>query len=119
MFSSLSQEATDKEQLANAAVDAPDHTKQAETIEVAAERWRDRAFTSQEHLSKHFNDGVPGKAIYRVTTKNGWSFLEQFRLGKDGMAYSWTGVMFKPDDLYEITGVLVKASKERQASGGL
>lgn len=94
-----------------ASEDATEAPRQAENIEQAAERWRANAFFTQEHLSKHFNQGEPGTAKFRITEKDGWSFLEQFRLGKDGLAYHWTGLMFKTSDTHELTNVLLKASK--------
>jgi len=115
MFSGLTRQQVEAEQKALAEEDAVEAHKQAESIEQAAERWRANAFFTQEHLSKHFNDGEPGTAVYRLTEKDGWQFLEQFRLGKDGKAYGWTGLMFKDSDLYEITNVFVKASKAKKA----
>ncbi len=85
-----------------------------ESIEQAAERWRATAFFTQEHLSKHFNESLPGKEKYRLTLKDGWRYLEQFRLDKLGGAYHYCGLMFQDDNLYELTGLLVKASKEKQ-----
>jgi hypothetical protein len=111
MFSKLTQQQVDAEQVALAEEDAKDAPRQAESIERASVRWRDNAFFTQEHMSKHFNNGEAGKAVFRVTEKNGWSFLEQFRLGKDGMAYHWTGLMFRTSDTHELTNVLLKASK--------
>jgi len=90
----------------------------AETIEQAAERWRANAYFTQEHLSKHFNDGLPGKEKYRLTLKDGWRYLEQFRLDSKGGAYHYSGVMFRDDSLYELTGLFVRASKEKDANGG-
>lgn len=88
-----------------------------ESIERASERWRASAMMTQEHVSKHFNDGEPGKAVFRVTQKDNMLFLEQFRHGKDGQAFHWSGVMFKPGDLYELTECLVKAARERKRNG--
>ncbi len=93
--------------------DAPDGHKQGESIEVAAERWRANAFFTQEHLSKHFNAGLPGEEKYRLTLKDGWRYLEQFRLDSKGGAYHYCGVMFRDESLYEITGLFVAASKEK------
>ncbi len=87
----------------------------SENIEQAAERWRNQAFFTQEHLSKHFNESVPGKEKYRLTLKDGWRYLEQFRLDKSGGAYHYCGLMFQDANLYELTGLLVKASKEKQS----
>ncbi len=85
----------------------------AETIEAASERWRNNAFATQEHVSKHFNESVPGTEKYRLTKKEGWWYLEQYRLDKSGAAYHYAGLMFADDNLYELTGLLVKASKEK------
>ncbi len=93
--------------------DVTDAPRQAETIEAAAERWRANAFFTQEHLSKHFNDCVPGKEKYRLTLKDGWRYLEQFRLDKSGGAYHYCGLMFADENLYELTGLLAKASREK------
>ncbi len=87
----------------------------SENIEQAAERWRNQAFFTQEHLSKHFNESLPGKEKYRLTLKDGWRYLEQFRLDSKGGAYHYSGVMFKDENLYELTGLFVKASKEKQS----
>ncbi len=108
------QDALSEKEAATAQEDVKDAPKVSETIEVAAERWRNNAFFTQEHLSKHFNDGEPGKATFRLTEKDGWQFLEQFRHGKDGQAYHWTGLMFKDSDLFEIAGVVVKAAKAKR-----
>ncbi len=94
--------------------DATDAPRMSETIEVAAERWRNNAFFTQEHLSKHFNESLPGKEKYRLTLKDGWRYLEQFRLDKSGGAYHYAGVMFADENLYELTGLFVKAAKEKQ-----
>jgi hypothetical protein len=85
-------------------------------IEVSAERWRNQAMSVQEHVSKHFNDGEPGRAVFRLTNKDNMMFLEQFRHGKDGKAFHWSGVMFHKDDLYELTNVFVRASKAANGS---
>lgn len=93
--------------------------KGSETIEQAAERWRNNAFFTQEVVSKSF--GKPetkNQSVYRLTTKDGWTFLEQYRMGKDGMAYHWAGIMFPESDLYEITSVFVRASKEKHGKSG-
>lgn len=92
----------------------PEAFKGSETIEQAAERWRNNALFTAEHLSKHFNDSQPDTAKYRITVKGDWLFLEQFRLGKDGHAYHWAGLMFQEKDLYEVTSVFVKASKAKK-----
>ncbi len=93
--------------------DVQEAHKQAETIEVAAERWRNNAFFTQEHLSKHFNESVPGKEKFRLTLKDGWRYLEKFSIDKSGGAYHYCGVMFRDESLYELTGLFVAASKEK------
>ncbi len=93
--------------------DTTESVRLSETIEVAAERWRNNAFFTQEHFSKHFNDSIPGTAKYRITEKGGNMFLEQFRLGKDGEAYHWSGVMFASSDLNELTNVFVRAARSK------
>lgn len=93
--------------------DTPEAGRVSETIEVAAERWRANAFFTQEHLSKHFNAGLPGKDKFRLTLKDGWRYLEQFRLDSTGGAYHYCGVMFRDESLYELTGLFVKAAKEK------
>ncbi len=93
--------------------DVPDTARLPETIEAAAEKWRRTAFFTQEHLSKHFNESLPGKEKYRLTLKGGWRYLEQFRLDKSGGAYHYCGLMFADENLYELTGLLVKASKDK------
>ncbi len=113
------QEALSDKEAATVQEDAPEAPRVSENIEKAAERWRNNAFFTQEHLSKHFNEGLPGTAKFRLTEKDGWQFLEQFRLGKDGEAYHWTGIMFKDSDMYELTSVLVKAAKAKQAKNEL
>ncbi len=118
LFSQAVTDAKDRELLAEATVeDTVEVPRQSESIEQAADRWRQNAFFTQEHLSKHFNAGEPGKAVFRITEKDGWSFLEQLRLGKDGLAYHWTGLMFKTTDTYELTGVLLKAAKALKEAG--
>ncbi len=103
---------------AKAAVEAPDVIgvpKQAESIEVAAERWRNNAFFTQEHVSKHFNGSVPGKEKFRLTLKDGWRYLEKFSLDKAGGAYHYCGVMFLDESLYDLTALFVAASREKAA----
>jgi len=114
MFSVLTKEQADKQEAAEAASaaaeDAKEAPKQAETIEQAAERWRNNAFFTQEHMSKSWGNAIE-KGVFRLTERNGWLFLEQYRNGRDGMAFHWAGVMFPTTDLYELTNVFVKASK--------
>lgn len=94
--------------------DAVEVEKPAETIEVQAERLRDKAFEFAEHLSKSWGQVIDG-GTYRLTTKGQYMLLEQFKHnGKESGAYGYTGVMFPIGDLYELTNVLVKASKEKQ-----
>lgn len=88
--------------------------KGSETIEQAAERWRATAFWGSEHFSKSWPDRPREKGVYRLTEKDGNLFLEQFVNGTSGNAYKWAGVMFSTSDLYEITSVFVKASKDKQ-----
>lgn len=121
MFSGLTREQEAKEAVHNAkeAIQAEDiqgeTSKPAETIEQAADRWRDNAFAVTEHVSKSFGKGMVNQGVYRLTARNGWLFLEQQRLGKDGMAFHWAGIMFPGSDLYELTSVFVKAAKERKS----
>ncbi len=82
-----------------------------ETIETAAERWRTNAFATQ--TSKHFNDSVPGREVFRLTIKDGWRYLEQFRLDSAGGAYHYAGLMFRDENLNELAGLLVRAAKEK------
>lgn len=89
--------------------------KVAETIEQSAKRWRATAMFTSEHLSKHFNEGLSEKSVFRITTKDNMMFLEKFSNDVSGKAYGWAGVMFRTDELYELTGVFVKASKELRA----
>lgn len=84
-----------------------------ENIEQAAERWRANAFFTQEHLSKHFNESLPGKEKYRLACNDKWYYLEQFRLDGKGGAYHYCGLMFAEENLYELTGLLVKASRDK------
>ncbi len=98
--------------------DVTEATKQAETIEVAAERWRANAFFTQEHVSKHFNQSAPGKEKFRLTLKDGWRYLEKFSLDSKGGAYHYCGVMFRDESLYELTGLFVAASKEKANVSG-
>jgi len=86
--------------------------KGSETIETAAERWRATAIFTAELFSKHYNDSVPGTDKYRLTIKGEHMFLEKFSLGKDGQAYHWAGLMFDKKNLFEITSVFVRASKD-------
>jgi hypothetical protein len=88
----------------------------AESIEVAAERWRNNALFTAEHLSKCFNQSVPETAKFRLTEKGDQMFLEKFSLDGKGQSYGWAGVMFHKDDLYELTSVFVRASKARAAT---
>lgn len=97
------------------AEDVQELPRQAETIEQAAERWRNNAFFTQEHFSKSFNNSEPGKGVFRLTEKDGNMYLEQFRLGRDGKAFHYAGLMFQSGDLYELTNVFVTASKARKA----
>lgn len=96
--------------------DASESKAPGGSIEVSAERWRANAFFTQEHLSKHFNQADQETGKFRITTSKGlpgWLLLERMGLNK-GDVYSWTGVMFKESELYEVTGVFVKASKAKQ-----
>jgi len=85
----------------------------SETIEQAAERWRQNAFYTNEFMSKRFTESVPETAKFRLTKKDGAVFLEKFQLGKDGYAYHWSGVMFKESDMDEITSVFVSEWRSR------
>ncbi len=112
------EDATNEDALDKPRQAGPNGPNGPETIETASRRWRDNAFYGQELLSKHFNDAPEDKAntaTFRLTSKDGWLFLEQYRHGKDGMAYHWSGVMFPYSDLYELAGVIVKAAKEKQS----
>ncbi len=113
MFAPAAVEAAIAQAQVVAPEDLHDAPKVAETVEVAAERWRANAFFTQEHLSKHFNEGLPGKEKYRLTLKDGWRYLEQFRLDSKGGAYHYCGLMLRDDSLYELTGLFVAASKEK------
>lgn len=121
LFQEAIQKATEptKEEIATAPEDAPEAIKApAETIEQQAQRWRDTAFYGQETVSKHFGVELmdkAGKETFRLTEKDGWMFLEKYANSKDGMAYHWSGVMFRSESLYELTGLFVKASRERKA----
>lgn len=98
--------------------DTADETKVAETIEQVADRGRDKAFETAEFLSKRWGEVIDG-GTYRLTLRGDLMLLDQFRHnGKESGAYGWTGVMFPKRDLYELTGVLVKASKRLQAEQG-
>jgi hypothetical protein len=93
----------------------------SETIEEAAERWRANAFYTQETWSKtHPEPTKPLLSKFRLTESGELMLLEKFTMDATGLGSShWTGVMFKQDDLYELTSCLVRASKKRQeASGG-
>ena len=109
MFTKLTQQEEDKLRLAQAIEDAKEETKPSEPIEVSAERWRANAFFTQEALSDNFEtpELVPeGQAVYRISERNGWAFLESRRLSKDGTAYGWTGVMFRKEDGPELLSCL-------------
>lgn len=92
--------------------DAPEEAKPTETIEQAAERWRANAFFAQEQVSKHFKDTEYANSVYRLTEKGDYIFLESFGSG-DGRG-KWTGIMFKSQDLYEITSVFVAAARKKK-----
>ncbi len=116
MFSTAAAGAANLEDATKA--DAEDTARVGEPIEVSAERWRANAFYTQELVSKLFlepPEARTGHATFRITQKNDWMFLEQFRNGKDGQAYHWSGVMWPASDLYELAGVILKAAKEKQA----
>jgi hypothetical protein len=81
-------------------------------IEDNLDRYRAQAMLAQESVSKNWS-GAKGQGVYRLTRKGEWMYLEQMRLGKDGEAFAWSGVMFPESDMYEITGVMVKASKAK------
>lgn len=107
---------TNVEAAAEADLDKVEH-KPSENIEQAANRWRDNAFFTQETVSKTFAKPPEEKAnvsTYRLTEKGAWMFLEEFRNGKDGWAYGWTGIMFRSDSLYELTNVFVRAAKAKK-----
>ncbi len=97
-----------------AAEDVPEDVSHGDpSIEANADRWRDKAFEVQEHLSKYFNTNEPGES-FRLTERGDLMLLEVFG-STSGKTYSkWTGVMFHRDSLYELTSVLVKASKARK-----
>lgn len=93
------------------------HGKSSESILEAADRWRASAFWCAENLSQSFPDALAGKfegQSYRLTQKDGNMFLEKFGL-KKGEAYSWVGIMFPADDLYELARTFVDAAKARKA----
>lgn len=118
MFTRLTAEQIQKQSEAEAEAlkvqeDIADAPKPAEPIEVSADRWRDNAFTMQEFVSKSFGKGDSDKGVYRLTEQKGWLFLEQYRLGKDGKAYHWAGLMFPSSDINELANVFLKAAKEK------
>lgn len=94
--------------------DAVEAHKTPETVEEQAERLREKAFETAEHLSKHWGQAIDG-GTYRLTTRGQFMLLEQFKHNGHPAAYGYTGVMFPISDLYELTGVLVKAAKEKKA----
>lgn len=102
-----------QEDIADAPKPAEAHSATVGPIEVSADKWRDNAFTMQEFVSKSFGKGDSDKGVYRLTEQNGWLFLEQFRLGKDGKAYHWAGLMFPSSDVNELANVFLKAAKEK------
>ncbi len=112
---------TQAEEAAVAAEVITETYKGSETIEQAAERWRNNAMFTAEHLSKRWPDNVPNTDKFRITQKGDKLFLEKFSLGPNGVsgapptAYHWSGVMFSEDSLYELTNVFVKAAKAKQA----
>lgn len=83
-----------------------------ESIEQSAERWRNTALFTAEHLSKYFNDSIPGTSKFRLTEQNNNLYLEKFEVGKDGEAYSYAGLMFSTADLPELTSCIVAAYKD-------
>lgn len=98
----------------------PSGPRVGETIEVAAERWRANSFYTAEYFGKSWlNDLTEGASKFRLTEGGNLMFLDRFQMDKSGkVAAHWTGVMFRKDDLYELTSVFVAASRARQASGG-
>jgi hypothetical protein len=104
---------TKLEEVPVATEDVTETHKGSETIEEAADRWRDRALELVEHFSKTFGEVLEGGS-YRLSAKNGTLFLEQYRHSGSKSAYGWTGVSFPEADLYEITNVFVKAAKAKK-----
>lgn len=97
---------------AKVAIEEPEEApKGSETIEQAAERWRNNAFYTAELFSKHSD--WPNGSKYRLTRKDNLMFLEKFQ-GPDGNAYHWSGVMFDYRDLQVLTEVFVKAYRGSQ-----
>jgi hypothetical protein len=93
-----------------------DTPKGSETIEQASERWSKTAFDTAQWLSKHWDDAIEaGGSKFRLTEKGDLLLLERLRMDESGrVACQWTGVMFRSDDLYELTNVLLQASKSKR-----
>ena len=104
---------TNEEAATEVLVEAP---KGSETIEQSSLRWREGAFQTYEFLSKHWDDSLPeGQSKFRLTEKGPLLLLERLQLDRSGrVACQWTGVMFAENDLYELTNVLVQASKSKK-----
>lgn len=103
------------EEIQVAQEDVQDGHKAFESIEQQAERLREKAFEFAEHLSKNWGQFIDGET-FRLTTRGEHMYLEQFRHNGQKDAYGYAGVMFPTKSLYELTGLFVKASKDRQAA---
>lgn len=115
---------TQEEELLALQNDLTESPRGSETIEQAAERWRANAFYTQILASKHHESEPSEKTdlgTFRITSAKelpGWWFLERFGNGKDGKAYSWTGVMFRDEDTYELASVVLKLARSKKDKEG-
>jgi hypothetical protein len=85
--------------------------RSSETIEQAADRWRNQAFTGQEWTTLLFGKAEAGENQYRTSIRDGYCYLEKQGYTKVGRAYSYAGVMFPEDDLPRLARVMVDAAK--------
>jgi hypothetical protein len=121
--------------------DAADVVKPvADSLEERADRYRAQAFEGQEWTSTLFGNypvdaslDVSTKAPssegahtveqakdhrseWRLSSKNGWLYLEQLRLGRGNTcAYHYAGVMFPESEVMKLADVIVQAARAYRA----
>ncbi len=95
-------------------VEAQYKKEPAEPLEYVIDARRDYAVQMAEYVSKSWLKPIQDKAgqsTFRITQKGDWSFLEELRHAPSGVAYFWSGLMYRTENQHELTNVMLKASK--------
>ena len=74
-----------------------------------------QAVSGEKQSSPTAGKGQPLSA-FRLSMKNGWLYLERLGLTKDGIAYSYAGLMFPKEDLFLLTDAIVATAREVKAN---